>query len=59
MADKHTEREAANQLPAPEHYEGNYINIQVPRKNGMVEVVTFMKSTKNGKLVWRALPYAR
>ena len=59
MADKHTEKEALRQLPDPGNYEGNYIDIQVPRKNGMYEVVTFAKSKKNGKLVWMALPYAR
>ena len=59
MADKNTVKDALRQLPDPEHYEGNYIDIRIPRKNGMYEVVTFAKSTKNGKLVWIDLPYAR
>jgi hypothetical protein len=59
MADKNTVSDALKQLPDPEHYEGNYIDIHLSRKNGMYEVVTFAKSNKNGKLVWVALPYAR
>jgi hypothetical protein len=59
MADKNTERDALRQLPDPEHHESNYIDIHVPRKNGMYEVVTFAKSKKNGKTIWTALRYAR
>jgi hypothetical protein len=59
MADKHTEQEARKQLPNPSTYDSSYIDINVPRKNGMHEVVTFTKSRKDGKVAWIALPYAR
>jgi len=59
MADKQTEQEASRQLPEPYNYEGSYIDIKVPRKNGMFEVVTFTKSRKGNKIVWVTLPYAR
>lgn len=59
MADKKTEQEARRQLPDPSSYHGNYIDIEVPRKNGMYEVVTFAKQDKAGVLFWIALPYAR
>ena len=59
MADKHTEQEAIKQLPDQYSYDGSYVDIHVPRKNGMYEVVTFTKSRKGDKIVWTALPYAR
>jgi hypothetical protein len=59
MADKHTEKEARTQLPEPSSYDNSYIDIHVPRKNGMYEVVTFVKSEKDGQTIWMALRYAR
>jgi hypothetical protein len=59
MADKHTEKEASKQLPDPYSYDGPYIDIHVPRKNGKYEVVTFIKSQQGDKIAWIALPYAR
>lgn len=59
MADKKTEQEARQQLPDPTYYDKQYIDIHVPRKNGMYEVVTFAKSEKDGQTIWLALPYAR
>jgi hypothetical protein len=59
MADNHIVKRAIEFLPDPKIYKGNYIDINVPLKNGMHDVVTFMKAEENGVLVWMALPYAR
>jgi hypothetical protein len=59
MADKHTEQQARKFLPDPSKFEGNYIDIKVPRKDNMYEVVTFAKQHKDGVAYWLALPYAR
>ncbi|MGF7039105.1 hypothetical protein M2273_002357 [Mucilaginibacter lappiensis] len=59
MIDKHTEQEARRMLPEPASYDNSYIDIHVPRKNGMYEVVTFVKSEKDGQTIWMVLPYAR
>jgi hypothetical protein len=59
MLDKQTEQKARKLLPDPMDYDGNYIDIEVPRKNGMHDVVTFAKQVKDGKPFWLALPYAR
>jgi hypothetical protein len=59
MIDKQTEEKARKQLPDPATYTKNYIDIEVPLKNGMHDVVTFAKSQKDGVLTWLALPYAR
>jgi len=59
MIDKQTEEKARKQLPIPSTYSKNYIDIQVPLKNGMHDVVTFAKSQKDGVTIWSALPYAR
>ena len=59
MIDKQTEQKARKQLPDPSTYTKNYIDIEVPLKNGMHDVVTFAKSQKEGITIWVALPYAR
>lgn len=53
------ELKARKILPDPSMYEGNYINVEVPLKEGMHDVVTFAKQEKDGAVYWTALPYAR
>ena len=59
MIDKTSESKARKLLPDPSTYEGNYIDIEVPLKDGMHDVVTFAKQEKDGTVYWMALPYAR
>jgi hypothetical protein len=59
MADRTLELRARKLLPDPATYKEHYIDIEVPMKNGMHDVVTFAKVEKERKLYWMTLPYAR
>ncbi len=59
MSDKTLELKARKRLPDPSTYKGHYIDIEVPLKEGMHDVVTFAKQEKDGTVYWMALPYAR
>jgi hypothetical protein len=59
MLDKHTEAKARKLLPDPLSYPKHYIDIVIPVKNRMHEVVAFVKADKDGSVYWMALQYAR
>lgn len=55
---KEYSKQAQKQLPDPEVYEGNYIDIHVPLKDGYY-VISYAKQEKDGVVTWLELPYAR
>jgi hypothetical protein len=58
MNNKPYSKQAQKLLPDPETYDGNYIDIHIPVKDGHY-VISYAKQEREGKFVWLELPYAR